>query len=251
MGFPGWHIECTAMSTKYLGETFDIHTGGEDHIAVHHTNEIAQSFGAFGHNTAKFWMHNAFITFKGEKISKSSGGLFTVKDLIDMGFDPMAFRYMILGSHYRKGIEFSLENLKSAENAYNRLLVLWFEWRSSKNTQSGIVDESFKKEFIEKINDDLAMPEALAVVWKMVRSEINNANKLATLIEFNKILGLNLGVDSREEKIPEEILKLVEERKEARNNKNWAESDRLREVIKNKGYLVEDLQNQCTIRPIT
>jgi len=251
MGFPGWHIECTAMSTKILGETFYIHTGGEDHIAVHHTNEIAQAFGAFGHNTAKFWMHNAFITFKGEKISKSSGGLFTVKDLIDMGFDPMAFRYMVLGSHYRKGIEFSLENLKSAENAYGRLLALWFEWRSSKDTQGGIVDENFKKEFIEKINDDLAMPEALAVVWKMVRSEINNANKLATLIEINKILGLNLGVDSRETKIPEEILKLVEERKEARGNKNWAESDRLRETIKNKGYLVEDSQNQCTIRPIT
>ena len=121
VGFPGWHIECTAMSTKYLGEIFDIHTGGEDHIAVHHTNEIAQGYGAFGHNTANYWMHNAFITFKGEKISKSSGGLYTIFDLKEMGFDSLAYRYMILNSHYRNGIEFSIENLKTAEIALNKL----------------------------------------------------------------------------------------------------------------------------------
>jgi len=251
VGFPGWHIECTAMSTKILGEIFDIHTGGEDHIPVHHTNEVAQAFGAFGHNTANIWMHNAFITFKGEKISKSSGGLFTVKDLMEMGYDPMAFRYMVLGSHYRKGIEFSLENLKAAENAYKKLLSLWFEWRSDINTTGGVVDLEYKKDFVEKITNDLAMPEAMAVLWKMIKdSSLDNAVKLATLIDFNNVLGLNLGIDSRIEEIPEEINKMVEERKKAREEKNWAESDRLRDLIKEKGYIVEDSQNSCKISKI-
>ncbi|HNZ84594.1 MAG TPA: cysteine--tRNA ligase, partial [Candidatus Woesebacteria bacterium] len=121
VGFPGWHIECTAMSTKYLGEKFDIHTGGEDHIPVHHTNEIAQAEGAFGHDLVKYWIHNAFITFKGNKISKSSGGLWTIADLKKMGFEPLAFRYMVLSSHYRKGMEFSIESLKSAQTALLKL----------------------------------------------------------------------------------------------------------------------------------
>jgi cysteinyl-tRNA synthetase len=243
MGFPGWHIECTAMSTKYLGETFDIHTGGEDHINIHHTNEIAQGFGAFGHNTANYWMHNAFITFKGEKISKSSGGLFTVKDLVDMGFDPMAFRYMVLGSHYRKGMEFSIENLKAAETALNKI-------QTYKIDSIGQINEEFKKEFIELISNDLAMPEVFALLWKVAKSDLSPEEKWATILDFDKVLGLNLNKKIEEEKIPEEILKLVEDRKKARDSKNWAESDRLREIIKNKGYLVEDLGNTCKIKQI-
>jgi len=244
IGFPGWHIECTAMSTKYLGETFDIHTGGEDHIAVHHTNEIAQGYGAFGHNTANYWMHNAFITFGGTKISKSSGGLYTVFDLKEMGFDPMVLRYMILGSHYRKGLEFSIENLEAAETALNKL-------KSYKVESLSSINQTFKQEFVEKISNDLAMPEVLALVWKVAKSDLNPEEKWTTLLDFDQVLGLNLDKEITEEKIPEEILKLVKERKKARDNKNWAESDRLREIIKNKGYLVEDSQNQCTIRPIT
>jgi len=244
VGFPGWHIECTAMSTKYLGETFDIHTGGEDHINIHHTNEIAQAFGAFGHNTANYWVHNAFITFKGNKISKSSGELFTVKDLTEMGFDPMVFRYMVLGSHYRKGMEFSLENLKVAETAFNKL-------KSYKVESLSSVDQKFRQEFIELISNDLAMPEVLALVWKVAKSDLDEGDKWATLLDFDKVLGLDLDKEIVEEKIPEEILKLAEERQRARNEKNWTESDRLREIIKNKGYLVEDLENNCKIRPIT
>ena len=243
MGFPGWHIECTAMSTKYLGEIFDIHTGGEDHINIHHTNEIAQGYGSFSHNTANYWMHNAFITFKGEKISKSSGGLFTVKDLIDMGFDPMVYRYLVLGSHYRKGMEFSLESLRVAEIALNKL-------RNYKTDMVGVINGEFKKEFIELISNDLAMPEVLALLWKVAKSDLSLEEKWATILDFDKVLGLNLNKEIEEEKIPEEIIKLVEERKEARTNKNWMESDRLRELIKNKGYLVEDLENICKIRPI-
>ena len=244
MGFPGWHIECTAMSTKYLGETFDIHTGGEDHIAVHHTNEIAQGYGSFGHNTAHYWMHNAFITFKGEKISKSSGGLFTVFDLKEMGFDPLAYRYMILNSHYRNGIEFSIENLKTAETSLNKL-------KSYKVESSSSVNQIFKQEFVELISNDLAMPEVMALVWKVVKSDLKPDEKWATLLDFDKVLGLDLNKEIVEEKIPEEILKLAEERQKARENKNWAESDRLREEIKKLGYLVEDLGNTCKIRPIT
>jgi len=251
VGFPGWHIECTAMSIKYLGETFDIHTGGEDHINIHHTNEIAQGYGAFGHNTANYWMHNAFITFKGEKISKSSGGLFTIFDLKNKGFDPLAYRYMALGSHYRKGIEFSLESLKTAEIALNKL-------RSYKIDSLGKVDKTYKKEFIEKISDDLAMPEAMAIVWKMMKSDLSTEDKWATLLDFDQVLGLNLKsiktntikLGLSYEVVPKEIVDLVEQRKKVREEKNWAESDRLREVLKNKGYLVEDSQNSCKIHKI-
>ncbi|MFA6185318.1 MAG: cysteine--tRNA ligase [Candidatus Shapirobacteria bacterium] len=256
MGFPGWHVECTAMSTKYLGDIFDIHTGGEDHIPVHHTNEVAQSFAAFGHNTAHYWMHNAFISFKGEKISKSSGGLYTIFDLKEMGFDPMAFRYMVLGSHYRKGIEFSLENLKVSENRLNKIkniLFLWKEGFKKGNIEPNldIIDEDYKNRFIEAISNDLAIPEVLAIISELLDSDLSFEKRYATILDFDKVLGLNLDKRVEEEKIPEEIAKLADERQKARENKNWTESDKLREIIKNKGYLVEDLGNTCKIRPIT
>lgn len=240
VGFPGWHIECTAMSTKYLGNVFDIHTGGEDHIPVHHTNEIAQGYGAFGKMTANYWMHNAFITFGGSKISKSSGGLYTIFDLKEMGFNPLAYRYLVLGSHYRKGMEFSLDSLKAADTALNKL-------RSYRVERLSKVSEEYKSEFVSKITDDLAMPEALAVVWKLMKSDLTPEDKWTTLLDFDKVLGLSLDKEVLEETIPEGILKLVEERKTARDNKNWSESDRLRDIIKEKGYLVEDSQNSCKI----
>jgi len=246
VGFPGWHVECTAMSTKYLGETFDIHTGGEDHIAVHHTNEIAQGYAAFDCNTANYWMHNAFITFGGSKISKSSGGLYTVFDLKEMGFDPMVLRYMILGSHYRKGLEFSLESLRAAQVALNKLKSYKVESLSSYK-----VNENFKKEFIELISNDLAMPEVLALVWKVAKSDLSLEEKWATFLDFDRVLGLNL--DSVEQKIvvPEEIVELNNKRILFKKEKNYIEADKLREKIKSLGYLVEDLENQCKIRPIT
>lgn len=245
VGFPGWHIECTAMSTKFLGETFDIHTGGEDHVPIHHTNEIAQAWGAFGHNIAKMWIHNAFMTFKRDKISKSSGGLYTIFDLIELGFDPMAFRYMVLGSHYRRGVEFSLDSLEVAEKNLKKLRLLILSWPNGGN-----IDEYYKKEFIKLISDDLAMPEILALVWKLTKdNEIKDKNKKATLLDFNKVLALDLEIDLEEE-IPNEIVELVEERTLARNNKNWEESDRLRGIIKEKGYMVEDLENSCKIMKI-
>jgi len=252
VGFPGWHIECTAMSTKILGETFDIHTGGEDHIPVHHTNEIAQAWGAFGHNTANIWMHNAFITFKGEKISKSTGGLYTVFDLKKMNDDyPIVFRYMVLNSHYKKGIEFSLTSLESAGVALNRLRNYILDFKNVGGV-IGKVDDNYVNEFKEKIFDDLAMPEAMAVVWNLMRSNLGMSVKIATLLNFDDVLGLDLkelySGEIIEEKIPEEILKLTEERKRAREEKNWAESDRLREEIRKKGYVVEDLEKSYKIK---
>lgn len=245
-GFPGWHLECTAMSTAKLGETFDIHTGGIEHIGVHHTNEIAQGFGAFGHNTANYWMHNAWLTLKDGKMSKSLGNVYTIQDLVKMGYDQLAFRYLTLTSHYRNGLVFSLDSLKSSQIALNKLRGLLKEMKSGGN-----IDNSYKNEFIEFLSNDLSTSEALALVWKLIKDEnIKDEDKKATILEMDKVLGLDLDKEIIEEKIPEEIVKLVEERQKAREEKNWAESDRLREVIKDKGYLVEDLKNTCKILKI-
>ena len=247
VGFPGWHIECTAMSTKYLGETFDIHTGGIDHIPVHHTNEIAQGYGAFGHQTANFWIHNAFVVGRGgTKMSKSLGNLFLAQELKENGVEPLAYRYMVLNSHYRKGLEFSLEGLKVANVAFNKLKAT-----VSGLPDGGIVSEVYKKDFVGKISDDLAMPEVMALVWKLLKDEkVAEADKKATLLDFDRVLGLKLGEKIVEEEIPEEIRQLAADRLKAREEKNWAESDRLRDLIKEKGYLVEDLKNDCKIKKI-
>lgn len=246
-GFPGWHLECTAMSTKYLGETFDIHTGGIEHIGVHHTNEIAQGYGAFGHNTANYWMHNAWLVLKGgEKMSKSLGNGYTAQQLIEMGYDPLAHKYLVLTSHYRKGLEFSMDSLDASQVVLNKLRGLINGW-----VDGGQINEVYKKEFIEVLSNDLSTSEALALIWKLTKDEnIKNEDKKATILDFDRVLGLDLARKMEEEIIPEEIKKLAEERQEARNNKNWAESDRIREVIKNKGYLVEDLENQGKIKKI-
>lgn len=242
-GFPGWHLECTAMSTAKLGETFDIHTGGIEHIGVHHTNEIAQGYGAFGHNTANYWMHNAWLTLKDGKMSKSLGNVYTVQDLVKMGFDPMVFRYLAISSHYRKGLTFSLDSMKAAETALNKLLLL-------KTDKQGIVNEELKKEFIEAISDDLAMPEAIAVVWKTAKSELNDADKWATLLDFDKVLGLELNKDIKIEEIPQEIIEMSNQRIKFKQEKNWAEADRLRNEIKERGYVVEDSKESSTISRI-
>ncbi|MFA5749691.1 MAG: cysteine--tRNA ligase [Candidatus Shapirobacteria bacterium] len=246
-GFPGWHLECTAMSTEYLGETFDIHTGGIEHIGVHHTNEIAQGFGAFGHQTANYWMHNAWLVLKGgEKMSKSLGNGYTAQQLVEMGYDPLAHKYLVLTSNYRKGLEFSFDSLLASQTVLNKLRGLIDEWG-----EEGQINGDYKNEFIKLMSNDLSTPEALALVWKLIKDEnIKNEDKKATILDFDRVLRLNLDKKGIKEEIPEEILKLVDERQEARVNKNWAESDRLRDLIKNKGYLVEDLGNTCKIKQI-
>lgn len=239
-GFTGWHLECTAMSTKYLGETFDIHTGGIDHISIHHTNEIAQGFGAFGHQTANYWMHNAFITFGGTKISKSSGGL-TLNDLIKKCFDPIAYRYMVLTSHYRKALEFSEKNLENVATAYLKL-------KEVVMGDVGEVNQEYRQKFIDFLVDDLAMPEVLALIWKLVKdSKIKDEDKRATILDFDLVLGLKLE-EFKEEAIPDEVRNLAKDREKARRAKNWDEADRLRQEIKKWGFAVEDREKGGKIK---
>ncbi|MBU1088731.1 cysteine--tRNA ligase [Patescibacteria group bacterium] len=256
-GFPGWHIECTAMSTKYLGELFDIHTGGMEHIPVHHTNEIAQGYGAFGKMTANYWMHNAWLSLKKGKMSKSGGGGYTVQDLVKQGFDLLALRYLVLMSHYRKGLIFSIESLKAAKNGLEKLRDFVkkskVESRKVKSRAKIKINEKYKKLFIEKLSDDLAMPEAMAIVWKMVKDEsVSLGDRLVTLMDFDRVLGLNLvSVGERGiESVPEEIKKMIKDREEFRLAQNWKEADRLRDLIKKKGFVVEDAGEKYRIKRV-
>ncbi len=236
VGFPGWHIECTVMSTALLGTKFDIHTGGQEHIKIHHTNEVAQGYGALGGQTANYWLHNGWLQLKDGKMAKSEGTAYTVQDLGEKGYDPLAFRYMVLGTHYAKGMVFSFEGLEAAQVALNKLRKLVEDV-----LEEGKVEEGYQKLFVEKISDDLAMPEVMALVWKLVKDEkVLPADKRATLLDWDRVLGLNLGKKQIVEEIPEEILKLAEGRKVAKSAKNWAEADLLRDKITSLGYSIED-----------
>jgi len=243
VGFPGWHIECSAMSMKYLGETFDIHTGGVDHIPIHHTNEIAQSEAATGKKFVNYWMHENFLTFKGEKVSKSKGGLFTLTELQEKGFYPLVYRYFILTGSYRQPIDFSLEILESSKNAYKRLKNIVTELKDD-----GEVNEQYLKEFKEAMDDDLNTPNALAILWKLVRDE-KAEGKLKTIKKIDFVLGLKL-TDTEEFDIPAEVKKIVKEREEMRKKKNWQESDNLRRRIEKLGYSVDDTSEGSKIKKI-
>ncbi|MBS3141592.1 cysteine--tRNA ligase [Candidatus Woesearchaeota archaeon] len=231
IGFPGWHVECSAMSMKYLGETFDIHTGGLDHIPVHHTNEIAQSEAATGKKFVNYWLHGEFLTFKGEKVSKSKGGLFTISELIEKGFSPLSYRYLLLTTHYRKPLDFSLEALENAENSYKRLKNI-----VSSLKDDGKVNDSYLHEFEKDISNDLDMPNALAVLWKLVRDE-NAIGKVKTIKKMDLIFSLNL---FEKEKVPSKIIELAEKREKFRKEKNWKDSDKIREEIEKLGFIVKD-----------
>ena len=244
IGFPGWHIECSTMSSKYLGEQFDIHTGGEDHIPIHHTNEIAQSECAFGKKPwVNFWMHGAFLTFKGEKVSKSRGGLFTISELEEKGYSPLDYRYFCLTAHYRKQLNFSLENLDSAKISLERMKRIILEIKND-----GKKNEEYLKEFENAINDDLDMPKTLAVLWNLVRDS-KASGKIGAVREMDKVLGLDL-LKKEKIEIPPEIVKLVKERERARQEKDWKKADLLREEIKKKGYRVDDSEEGCSVSKI-
>jgi len=255
-GFPGWHIECTAMSVKYLGEQFDIHTGGKEHIPVHHTNEIAQAYGAFGRQTANYWLHNEWLTVKGEKISKSSGNFILVSDLVEKGFNPLALRYLIMTSHYRTGLEFSLESLGAAQRALNRLCEetrqMEQKTRGSKLSNLKCSNENetgkWREKFEWAIADDLNMPRALAVVWEMLKSEVDAAAQYKLLLDWDLVLGLKLeevGSEkwkaSQEVEAGKEIRGLVDKREELRRKKKWQEADEVRKQIGERGWRIEDM----------
>ncbi len=246
-GFPGWHIECSAMSLKYLDVPFDIHTGGVDHIAVHHENEIAQTMGAEGVLEANTWMHNEFLTVDNGKMSKSLGNLFTVDDLVAKGYDPMAYRYFVLGGHYRSKLNFTFEALDAAQNALFRLRATIRSWE--KPTRIGCAD--IENEFLEAINDDLGTPHALAVLWTLVDIDLPTEAKAKTLLWMDRVLGLRLEQTlGRLEEVPPEVRALVEEREEARKQKDWSRADELRDMIKQRGYVVEDTDAGFVIKSL-
>ena len=236
-GFPGWHIECSAMSAKYLGTFFDIHCGGEDHITIHHTNEIAQTEACHGTHLANFWMHGYFLQMSDDtKMSKSSGDFLRVQTLIDRDIDPLAYRLFCLNAHYRAKLNFSWEGLEAAAKSLERLRTVSYE-----GGQPGAVDEEYRQHFIETINDDLNMPRAMAVTWDMVKSALPAAVKKATLLEFDRVLGLGLAAWAPAEKaIPADILALVDQRQAARREKRWKDADALRDQIIAAGYILED-----------
>jgi cysteinyl-tRNA synthetase len=234
IGFPGWHIECSAMSTKYLGQPIDIHTGGIDHIPIHHTNEIAQSECATGKKFVNYWLHENFLTLGGEKVSKSKGGLFTIPELEEKGFPPMVYRYFILTGHYRSPIEFSLDILTTAKTTYQRIKNIISEIKDD-----GKTNEKALNEFKKAMDDDLNTPRALAVLWTLIRDE-KAKGKIGAIKEMDKVLGLKLLEKEEKTKIPSEIQSLLNQRQTARANKNWTLSDELRDKIKQKGFIVED-----------
>lgn len=235
-GFPGWHIECSAMSAKYLGDYFDIHCGGEDHIPIHHTNEIAQTEASRGTRLANFWMHGYFLQMDDAKMSKSSGEFLTLDTLIERGFDPMVYRYFCLNGHYRTQMTFSWDSLDAARTTLNRLYEAAHSWG-----EPGQENPDFVERFFAALNDDLGMPRAMAILWEMVRSDLNDTEKKATLLKFDEILGLEIGSWKPEEvEVPKEVMSLLDERVQAREEKNWTRADEIRDEITALGYVIDD-----------
>lgn len=240
--YPGWHIECSAMSTKYLGEEFDIHTGGIDLVPTHHENEIAQNKGACGKNPAHYWIHGEYLLINGGKMSKSLGNTYLIDDIIAKGYSPLAYRLFNYSCHYRGKLNFTWEGIESANTSLIRLRE---GYQKHLNGNSDISDEiiaDMENRFHQAINDDMNMPLALSVVWEAVKYPEKSPKIAQLLKKFDTVLGIKID-EVQETKIPQEILDLVEERKQARSDKNWSESDRLRDLIAEKGYIVKDTKD--------
>ncbi|MDO8556238.1 MAG: cysteine--tRNA ligase [Nanoarchaeota archaeon] len=246
IGFPGWHIECSAMSMKYLGQHFDIHCGGIDHIPVHHTNEIAQNEGVTGTISVNYWMHGAFLNLKERKMSKSKGDFLRPETLQEEGFEPLDYRYFCLTAQYSKPLEYSTEALIGAKNSYQKLKEKTLEIKEGK--KPGEPATKYLEAFQEAVNDDLNMPRALAVLWEMINdSAVADTNKYKAIIEMDHILGL--GLDTLIITIPASIQALAEEREQARQTKNWKQSDILRQQIEAAGYTIQDKPKGYALKP--
>ena len=238
VGFPGWHIECSAMSLKYLGDHFDIHCGGIDHINIHHTNEIAQTEAYTGRKPwVNYWIHGAFLNLKNdEKMSKSTGGFITINsEFVNKNISPLVYRYGTFGVHYRKQMEWNDEILLSAKSGYNNLV----NKVRNLGKKKGKIDQIMKEDFLSAINDDLNMPKAMALLQEVLKSELDDKDKLATILDFDKVLGLGLD-QIKQEKPSREVKKLLKLRLKARADKDWKESDKLRYEINKLGYEVKD-----------
>lgn len=249
-GFPGWHTECVAMAIKYLGIPFDIHCGGIDHIPIHHTNEIAQAEAAYNKDLAKFWLHGEFLVLKKGRMGKSEKNIIILNDLVEKNLNPLAYRYLCLGTHYRKKLTFSWESLKSSQESLNNLYQKVAEIKSENKTQkaeSRKIKDYFKI-FLGFINNDLNTPRALALMWDLIKDkEVSNKEKYNLLLDFDKIFSLNLA-KIKKTKIPSKIKKLIEKREKYRQEKNWKKSDKIRKEIEKMGYKVEDTKKGPKIK---
>jgi len=258
-GYPGWHIECSAMSIEYLGDTLDIHTGGEDHIFPHHEAEIAQSEGATGKKFSNFWLHNRFLLVEGEKMSKSKGNFYILKDIVDKGFDPMHLRLFYLSSHYRKQAGFSWPALEQAKANFERIA----EWRNKLKeiAENGSLASTMEaklpniQNFESAMNDDLNTPLALSYLYELItktNKQITDLSAeeageiLATFEKMNKVFGLKF--QEKETEIPKDVKKLADERLEARKGKDFQKADDLRKEIEKMGYIVEDLGDSYKLK---
>lgn len=243
-GFPGWHLECSAMSMKYLGESIDIHTGGIDHIPVHHPNEIAQSEGATGKQFVRFWVHYNFLRVDGKKMSKSLGNFFTIEDVMDKGVDPMALRYFYLSSQYRSELNFTWEALSAAESALRELRKHMTVLKSQASERNTLREEklekidAFRERFDAALTSDLNTPQALAVVWELIKSNVSSQDKYDLVMDFDEVLGLRLAQHD-ELSIPQEILDLATSIDQFRAAKEYEKADAVRTQITDQGYTVK------------
>lgn len=242
-GRPGWHIECSAMSTKYLGQPFDIHTGGIDLVFPHHENEIAQSEGANGKKMANYWVHNEWMMTEKKKMSKSLGNMYNIRDLVDMGYSYMAMRYFYLTGQYRTQINFTLDNLKSAQTSYDRAKRIISELKDDGKTNS-----TYLKQFEKAMDDDLNTPVALQVLWALLRDK-KATGKIGTIKEIDRVFGLKL-LEKEKVSIPAEVQGLVDEREKARADKDYEKSDKLRDEIKKLGYQLDDTNDGAKVSKI-
>lgn len=250
LGYPGWHIECTAMSHKYLGVPFDIHTGGVDHIPIHHENEIAQSEAYFGKKAVNCWMHSEFMMVDGGKMSKSLGNTYTISDLEKRGYSALDFRYFCLNTHYGQKLNFTFTGIESAKIAYNRLKQAVLVLKNSDKLSDEKVLEKYKQEFEDAINDDLNVSLALGTLWTLVKQE-KTKNAYELVLNMDKVFGLSLdNIKEETEEIPEDIKELAEKRWNAKKAKDFKTADEARDALKEKGYTVLDSADGYTIKKI-
>jgi len=248
-GRPGWHIECSAMNRAAFGDQIDLHGGGRDLIFPHHENEIAQTEGLLGHPAARFWMHGEFMLVNGGKMSKSLGNVYLLQDIVDRGYDPLVYKLFCYSIQYRKKLNFTWEGMDSAKIALDRLREAYQKHLTGTEDVAEELISKYEKDFNEAINDDLNMPVAMSVVWEVAK-RTEKSKKLAELLKkFDRVLGIKID-EHKEEEIPDDIKELLTKRAEARKNKDWAESDKIRDIIKEKGYIVKDSKEGQTVEKI-
>jgi len=247
-GRPGWHIECSAMSMKYLGKSFDIHTGGVDLIFPHHENEIAQSEASTGKKFVNYWLHNAWILVDGKKMSKSLGNFYNLKDIIKKGYSPLELRYFYLSGHYRKPLNFTFTILNNSKNSLKRLHEIISKIKKSKDKKNKKNIEIAKKQFLEILDDDLNTPKALSFLWDILREDrLNDSEKYELALEFDKVFGLDLDKEEKI-KIPMAVKRLIAEREKMRKKKDWEKADELRKKINKLGYAIDDTEKGSVLR---